>query len=174
MMKLTRVITSLILTGSVLFSGEEWIQVVYAKNAKAVSADFLERVKKSGYPYRLIDKNGTLKIWIGSFDSYHEAQAALPLIRCRIASDAFIVQNHKGVSVEAVPKSLQTVASKKKPESVKAEAEKVQVEDKEPKEPEIAQPCTCICDKQALRKAQMQSAMDFYRNSSDYRFTGEN
>jgi len=174
MMNLTRVIISLILTGSFLFGFQEWIQVIYVKNTKSLSAEFLKRVKESGYPYRLIDQNGTLKIWIGSFDSYQEAQTALPLIRCRIAPDAFIVHKHKGSEVEAVPKSLQIVASQKKPELVKNKTEQVRIKDPKPRKTQTVQPCTCICDKQALRKAKMQSAIDFYRNSSDYRFIGGN
>ena len=56
---------------------------------------------------------------------------------------------------------------------MEVEKGKVQPKATEPKDTEKPKPCICICDKQALRKAQMQSAMDFYRNSPDYRFVRE-
>jgi hypothetical protein len=33
------------------------------------------------------------------------------------------------------------------------------------------QPCQCICDKRALKKADLADAVQYYKNSSDYHFT---
>ncbi len=161
----------LLLTGSVLFAGEKWIQVIYEKDADAVTPEFLERVKGSGYPYRRIQEKGSLKIWMGSFDDYQEAEDTLALIRCRITPDAFIIHDGEHSVAEGVYTPMKPAAKQKISETAKkAEVEKVA--QTEEKVAEKKSECDCVCDKKVIRTAQIESAVEFYRRSPYHRFTG--
>ncbi len=161
----------LLLSAPVLFAGEKWIQVIYDKDADAVTPEFLERVKGSGYPYRRIQEKGSLKIWMGSFDSYQKAEDALALIRCRITPDAFIVHEDEGPVAVGVYTPMKPVVKKEILKAVK-KVEVDKVAQTEEKVVEKEKKCDCISGKKAIRTAQIESAVEFYRRSPYHRFTG--
>jgi len=173
MMRILSMILTLLLMESSLLAEEQWIQVVYAKDAKTVAPDLLTRIKESAFPYRTIKKDGSLKVWVGSFEDLHKAQMALPLVRCRITPDAFIVQNEKkepaGIGVytpmvapeKKVQKPIKLVKTKKHKPVVKKDPVKM-VEKKEV--------CPCSHGKQAMRIAQIERAIEFYAHSPYHQF----
>lgn len=164
-------ILTLLLTGSLLAAEEQWIQVVYAKDAKTVAPDFLKRVKESGYPYRLIKKDGSLKIWMGSFDDLEKAESALPLIRCRVTPDAFIVKAKEPAAI-GVYTPMKSVEKKVDRPAKLVKKAKVEKEEKVgPVKKVVKQaPASCSCDKRAIHVAELASAIAFYRNSPYHRF----
>ncbi len=172
-MKMKAVLILLGLSVSV-FAQEYWIQVLNVK--ESVPLSFIQKVQRSGQEYKVLDTSSGHKVWLGSYENHLKAEKVLNLIRCSIASDAFIVQEEAAQPlVEQVPEKLaviagvKPVASSSKPikrqPDVTKKVEKVEAEKSEP--------CICICDKQALRKSEIGNAMAFYRNSPDYQFTGK-
>lgn len=95
-----------------LFAEGYWIQVL--NNQTAVPDAFLEKVTRYDQPYKIIDSGEGQKVWIGAFESYEAAQSAMGLIRCRIASDAFIIADDTNAQpqVEEVPDHLVRIAGK--------------------------------------------------------------
>lgn len=182
MLGMKRIVTGI--TVFVLSTGawaaEYWIQVLSMKEGTAIDAAFMKRLKASGHAYETVVADGVQKVRIGNLPSYEAARRLLPQVRCKVATDAFIVEAEvQDPAIETVPKSLalitQTKPSPSKSEAAvkekDAEAATVQQKESETvsKENE-AQPCVCICDKHALRKAEIDTALSYYKNSSHHRF----
>jgi hypothetical protein len=152
-----------------------WIQVLSVDANTTVDKQFLQRLEAAQYPYETVTEKGKLKVCIGGFDSEVAALKTLSDVRCKIASDAFIVKGHASalaVKVESVPAALAVIQEgKKEPEVAKtADQAKTEVSAAAVSEQPAAQPCVCICDKHALRKAEITNALSYYKNSSHYRF----
>ena len=132
---------------------EYWIQVLNCEGDMPKS--FEQKLKQNELSYK---RDGN-KVLVGAYESYQSAQNAMHMVRCRVASDAFIVP-HEAVEKESVlkPMSEETVMAD---QNVTQEAETVA---------QAIEPCVCICDKHALRKSQIEQALDFYKNSSYHRF----
>ncbi|MEA3373163.1 MAG: SPOR domain-containing protein [Campylobacterota bacterium] len=191
-MKIRALLILVVLSVS-MFAQEYWIQVLNVKERAPES--FMQKVVRSGQNYKVLETSSDHKIWIGSYASRADAEKALNLVRCRIASDAFIVQEAaKAPTVEQVPEELAVSAGRKPAVSGSKDAdtaskkaviaakkpavtgrESVQEESRRTEKVETAktEQCICICDKKALRKAEIGNAMSFYKNSPDYHFTGK-
>ena len=151
-----------------------WIQVLNVK--EDVLPLFIKKVQHNAQGYKVLDTSSGQKVLVGSYESRADAEQALNLIRCRIASDAFIVKEDSALPfVEQVPEKLAVIAGNKPGAQSNKPVKKETVVSKktEDAEPAENEPCICIYDKRALRKSEIANAMAFYRNSSDYTFTGE-
>jgi hypothetical protein len=171
-----------LLAAASLWGGEYWVQVLSLHHNPAMDADFEKRLDATGFDYRS-DRgpDGALKVRIGPFDSYMKAKEALHPIRCGLALDAFVVSPGAAPAVpmkmEVVPDALATVqpgtaAPEVSPATAISEAAPFETVAAVPAAPAAA-PCTCICDKHALRKAEISAAIDYYRNAPGYRFEPE-
>ncbi len=164
------------------------IQVLDVKADANVDEAFVERLEASGFSYKTFVQNGRTKIRLGTFDSHVAALMQLHSVRCKVASDAFIVKDEVGVeamTVESVPAELAVIQKGKAVEeapkvvAVTQEMQPVTVEktvqtEKAVEDPVAEQaPCVCICDKHALRKAEIATALSFYKNSPHYTFKPE-
>jgi hypothetical protein len=177
-----------LLISTALWAEAYWIQVLSIDANATVEKAFIERLEASKYPYDTVVKGSKKRICIGSYESYLSALKALNGVRCKVASDAFIVKDGASaapVKVEKVPEVLAVIQEGKKREALtttetaksdeavavagdeKAETPKVEVA---VEEEAAVQPCVCICDKHALRKAEIIDALSYYKNSPHHRF----
>ena len=180
MKKLLTALTLLVMS-TALWAETYRIQVLSTDANATVDKAFKVRLDASKYPYETVVKAGKKRICVGSYDSYLSALKALRDVRCKIATDAFIVKDAESapaVKVEKVPEALAVIQEGKKiPDAVKtAETAKAEMPKADAKvetvekEEAAAQPCICICDKHALRKAEITNALSYYKNSPHYRF----
>ena len=163
----------LLCIGTLLAAEESWIQVLSLKKEASVAPALLQRIEQNGFSYEVVQEGDAKKVRLGSFVNDAEAKSVLPLVRCKIASDAFVVRGVSVPAVEVVPEAVAVVANGPKKEGqllpVEKASEPVKTEVKE--EEKASEPCVCICDKKAYRKAEISAVMEFYRNSPDYRFS---
>lgn len=156
-----------------LVAEESWIQVLSLKKEAAVAPALLQRIEQNGFSYDVVEEGDAKKVRLGSFADDAEAKRVLPLVRCKIASDAFVVRGVPLPAVEVVPDAMAVVPNGTEKERtvlpVETKGEAVKAEPAEEKK--TTAPCVCICDKKAYRKAEIGAIMEFYRSSSDYRFS---
>jgi hypothetical protein len=188
------IITALLLAATAAWGGEYWIQVLAMHKGEQVDAAFLKRIEASGYAHTIVEEKGMRKVRLGAFGSYKEALEALMGVRCGVALDAFIVGGEApgkapAAATEKVPEALAAVKpaadASKAEKSEAAPSEKAEVHAEAPaaepesvKTPEAVaaapeKPCVCICDKHALRKAEIGAAISFYKESPYHRFLSE-
>ena len=173
---------TLLLFATAVWGGEYWIQVLSIDAKSEMGGAFKKRLESVGHPYETVEESGLKKVRIGSFPNYAAARKFLRSARCKVATDAFIVEERPIPMVEQVPDALVVVQqgnkTMKKAEAVpvsetppqKEETVTVAENRAEDEAPVVAAPCTCICDKHALRKAEIATALSFYRSSPHYRF----
>lgn len=196
-MRLKTLVMSAILSG-MLFAQEYWIQVLSVEGP--VPDAYIQMLEKNEQAYKLVKSGDENKVWIGGYKEYEDAQRSMNFVRCQIASDAFIVKEEAAapIKVEQVPDNLALITHPSKPVPGTDKSDETiadQVTDKRAMQDEIVaadlpktveavadnkgvegnttavkQPCVCICDKRALHKAELDSALAFYKNSPDYRF----
>lgn len=175
-------LSGLLLT-TALWGGEYWIQVLSIDAAGEIEGAFTKRIDKLGYTHETIVESGRKKVRIGTFSDYQKARGSLGAIRCQVATDAFIVEEASIPAVETVPRELAVIRPATMPEkknevaSSEPKSGPMQAEPKAVTVPEQAEsgcpkaaPCTCICDRHALRKAEISAALSYYKNSPNYRF----
>lgn len=177
------IITVLLLLATSAWGGEFWIQVLSMRQGSSLDAAFLKRIEASGYTHKIVEEGGMRKVRLGAFASYREALEALMGIRCRVALDAFIVGAEPSGKVPAVeteavaavtPKAGASEAEKGGAAlSEKAEEQAAAVETGEREEAAPEKPCICICDKQALRRAEIGAAISYYKTSPYHRFEAD-
>jgi hypothetical protein len=182
------IITALLLAATAAWGSEYWIQVLAMQKGEQVDTAFQKRLEASGYAHKIVEEQGMRKVRLGAFGSYKEALEALMGIRCGVALDAFIVgaetpEKVPAARTEEVPEALAVVKpaadaskadkSEAAPSKVKVEKTQAETEVAETPEAEAAapeKPCVCICDKHALRKAEIGAAISFYKESPYHRF----
>lgn len=161
---------------SPLFAEGYWVQVLSLERLPKMDAGFEAKLKALGYDYRVNRVDGMRKVQVGAFGTYQEAKEVLWPLRCKLATDAFIVkegaqQRQKApmpMQVEVVPHQLATVQQGHvQPELPKALPV---VQEQAPVVASAKTPCQCVCDPKALRKAELVNALEYYKHSKHYKF----
>ncbi len=161
------------------WGSECWIQVYSGKTAIDPGSALFKRLKASGHSFESVSEGGLQKVRLGAYENCDAARKVLGSVRCTVASDAFIVSSAATMPrVESVPENLAVVsggssavvADAKPVAPAASEPEKATPPETSSAKPAAAAPCTCICDRHALRKAEIDDAISYYRNSPHYRF----
>lgn len=160
-----KIAIALLLGFGSLLGGEYWIQVLCINKESSVDAAFLERLGSTGHRFEVVNEGQFKKVLVGSYESEIAALKQLPELRCRYRSDAFV-------------RSYTPQEGKVKKPDTAEPVETVEVADiAETMVPMDAagqkteEECICLCTKQGRRKFELSKIMEFYKNSSDYRFT---
>ncbi len=142
----------LVLTCKVLFAASYAIQVLSYRDASSLTPAFMKMIERSGLTHQKFYENGYNKIVIGSFKTETDAIRAFGQLSC-LPNDAFI---RKLPEVE-VPK-VESVADDKvtQPKTLSCPA---------------CAPCQVVCDPKEAHKMEIAKAIEYYKNSSFYRFS---
>jgi hypothetical protein len=151
------IILFLAVLSSVLSASPVWVQVSSIKSTADVPTSFLKTIEQSGFEHKIIDDAVHKKVCIGSFKNHKEALSALPKIRCKIAYDAFIV-NEPSVTQPSPPKEEPVK------ETITTAIEPL------PQLSVAAKPCLCIYDVHFLHKMEIDDMLAYYRTSPFYNF----
>ncbi len=148
-----------------LYAAPYWIQVSSVTVHKKIAPAFIEKIKQSGFSYKIVEEQGRKKVRLGSFTHYKEALKTLPKVRCKIAYDAFIVPH--------TPKKAPTTSIAKQPSSVNVGpvvAEPIKVKVAPPKRSDVRKSCECVYDVHLLRKTELENALSYYKHTPYYEF----
>jgi len=110
---------TILLAVIVLISGlraeEYWVQVFSGPGGSRPDASLLQRVQGWHYAYAVHEAAGKVQLRIGAYPSRDAAEEALSGIRCKIASDAFIVSD---ASADPVPERAAAIAVETVPDAL--------------------------------------------------------
>lgn len=181
-----RILLLMIMLTGFLSASEFWIQVASVKSADSLTSEFMKKVDASGLEKKVVVDAKWCHVYLGSFKRELDALEVLPAIRCRVASDAYIVSALVEVTEEVVPVQMaptnmdvtETVLAKNEGViSSEAIAVDTIVPNKEPVVKndgfgiEKGKQCRCICDAKARKEAKMKEALAFYKKSDVYHFS---
>lgn len=166
------------------FGGEYWVQVASVKSADALTSEFMKKVDGFGLEKKIVVGKKWCRVYLGHFDREIDALEVLPTIRCKVASDAYIVSRIDDVPlvpamkapenmvVDAMQMPAQEPVVSKETVAVKEEITlQTAVKQSNGFGVEDGKKCRCICDPKAFKKAKMKEALAFYKNSHDYKFS---
>ncbi len=143
------------ITCSVLLAAPYYtIQLMSYKKEDALPSDLKQKVQRSGLEYRIFEENGYNKLVLGRFKTRAEALHVKRILKC-VPMDAFVriwPETHENEHIAL-----------KLHETIDDTNSSLQ-------EKQVCAPCVVVEDPKALHRAQMEQAIEYFKNSGYYRF----
>lgn len=175
------------------------IEALSVENKTDISKDFIRKLSKISWAYEYREIEGKHKIFIGDFTTRQEAEKALPSIQDKLNKEAFVTvlnveDTTESLSSQAKMQKAALMAKAKmitkpvdkKEEKPSIEKEKIVLidivgpQEKKPiqvktkvvkkQKVKVVQNIVCKPSKKALRETEISDALEFYKNSSFYKF----
>ncbi len=142
----------ILLTTLTLYSHDQWIQVF---SGEVVEQRFLQAISNNDYESIVIHEHNKSIVLIGAYISQEQASKELKKIRCNIAEDAYI----REYSYYSSKDMIESDEISEQNSSVSADCID-------------CKPVACVCPKNKKHKRELEigSALEFYKNSSNYSF----
>lgn len=175
------------------------IEALSVDKTADISKDFIRKLSSMSLPYEYKEIEGKYKVFIGDFSTRQEAEQVLPKIHDKLNKDAFIKAFHledkteplssqakmQQAALMAKAKMITKLADKKE-ETPSIEKQKIVLidiagpQEKKPvkvkpklvkkQKVKVSQNVVCKPNKKALRETEISAALEFYKNSSFYKF----
>ena len=167
------------------------IEVLCVKDKSEISDAFMDKVNATELSFTTHHAKGKYRVLVGDFRSIKAAENELSKVKEIVSQTAFITTGMDVVEINPKEKMIQAMVMAQaralkspKKESGKEIPKSVETEDvivnktktlkrvnKEEKVKKEKVEVICASSKQALREVQIANALNFYKNSSYYRFS---
>jgi hypothetical protein len=160
-----------------------WVQVIAVKKPASITAGFMHKVNKYSKHHIIVHQAGYNKVLLGSFDRYQHAKSATNYFQKVIAKDAFIVMHSPMIHTKQAPQKVVTAHVQTKKIDLTNDKTVAQVNITQAKAQTIAPQelnttkkaplnCASLCNSKQRREDEIASAIEFYRHSNLYKFSG--
>ena len=180
-----RIFLSILVMSLSLMAIEKFsIEVLSVQDKNEISDMFMEKVVSTKLAFTTHHTEGSYRVLVGDFISIEEAKKILPLVKEKINEKAFITTGMDVVEINPKEKMIQAMIMAQA-KALKTPNEKMMIQtsesieingpDSEIKVEEkklvVKEEVFCTSTKKALREAQIEKAIAFYRGSSYYSFS---
>ncbi len=140
-----------------LFSSPYAVQVLYVKDEKSISKDFLKNIEKLKLPYYIDVKKNSCKVIVGDFKD-NMKDMRLEFVKENIACDAFIVKAKKNLVKK------RKISKIKPSQDIELQTNNFHTINKQDYK------ANCKCSPQAKKIEKISQALKYYKESGLYTF----